>query len=275
LSSKLTGAFLMEVVLRFHKLSFAAEMKTLNNFNYICDMKNLLIVLTVILVCFSCENESKPTKPALIGNPAAAGFRAELSDAKAIALADEVMEAMGGRMAYDTTRFVGWNFFGSRTLLWDKFENQVRIKGHKDTFDLILNMNDMTGECIHKGTKLVEADTLNTMLNRGKEIWINDSYWLVMPFKLKDSGVALKYERADTLPGGKDAEVLSLTFENVGVTPENKYEVWVDSIPRFVTPWVNYQKYGDLLLSDDRGNYKLTDIFVSNDPKFETEFEGL
>jgi len=78
----------------------------------------------------------------------------------------------------------------------------------------------------------------------------------------------------------------------VGVTPDNKYEVWVendsklikqwsfyneatDSIPRFVTPWVNYQKYGDLLLSDDRGNYKLTDIFVSNDPKFETEFEGL
>ena len=44
-----------------------------------------------------------------------------------------------------------------------------------------------------------------------------------MPYKLKDSGVTLKYKGQDTLETGHPAEKLQLTFEEVGKTPENKY----------------------------------------------------
>ena len=46
------------------------------------------------------------TKAVLKENPSAAGFNLTDSDAKAIAIADEVMQAMGGRHNYDQTRFL-------------------------------------------------------------------------------------------------------------------------------------------------------------------------
>ena len=72
---------------------------------------------------------------------------------------------------------------------------------------------------------------------------------------------------------------LQLTFEEVGDTPENKYWVMVDNdtnlvsewsfftrfddeSPRFTTPWADYKKYGDILLSGNRGRGQLTDIAV-------------
>ena len=51
-------------------------------------------------------------------NPAAEGFDAAGSDAKAITVADEVMEKMGGRANWDNTRYVTWKFFGRRMHVW-------------------------------------------------------------------------------------------------------------------------------------------------------------
>ena len=66
-------------------------------------------------------------------------------------------------------------------------------------------------------------------------------------------------------------DILQLTFNGVGVTPENKYLVYVDkkehliiqwayyqnfndAEPKFLKPWNNYQKVGSILLSFDRLN---------------------
>ena len=123
------------------------------------------------------------------------------------------------------------------------------------------------------------TDSLDVYLQRGYEMWVNDSYWLVMPYKLKDSGVTLKYLREDTTQKGERADVIGLAFEEVGVTPQNVYEVWIDTDsklvtqwafypdssaqdPRFITPWANYEKYGEILLSGNRGQYELSDIEV-------------
>ena len=79
-------------------------------------------LLFCLFLLWSCgQNANQPE------NPAAPGFNQANSDAKAIALADAVMEAQGGRQAWDETRFLDWNFFGRRRLLWDKQENKVRI----------------------------------------------------------------------------------------------------------------------------------------------------
>jgi len=145
-------------------------------------------------------------------------------------------------------------------------------------------MNTSSGSVMIKGASLVGQDTVAYYLERAKNIWINDSYWLVMPYKLKDSGVTLKYVSRDTTALGQDGDKLSLTFEGVGVTPQNKYEVIVtdenrlveewrfytnatDSIPRFTTPWGDYKKYGDIMLSGDRGRNSLSEIAVGSSTK--------
>ena len=79
------------------------------------------------------------------------------------------------------------------------------------------------------------------------------------------------YSRPDTTMKGAKTEVLELTFSEVGVTPNNKYEVFIDKSDSLVKqwsyfrearqdsasaiwPWDNYQSYNGLLLSTDRSD---------------------
>jgi hypothetical protein len=238
------------------------------------------IIFLLSLVFWGCGRAvQSPETAALDENPAAPEFNFENSDAQAIALADEVMKASGGRAAWDETRYLRWNFFGRRTLTWDKHQGRVRIEIPADSVLLLVNLQTMEGRARVKGREITDADTLAQWMDRGKSIWINDSYWLVMPFKLKDSGVSLKYLRADTTQTGEAAQVVQLTFEQVGDTPENKYEVYISDeskrvvqwaffqksdqeTPNFITPWANYRQLGRLWLSGDRGQRQLTDIEV-------------
>jgi len=247
-------------------------------------MKNIALLFFASLIIFcSCETKDNSSGQSQTNevNPAAADFDKANSDTEAIAIADKVMLAMGGRHSYDTTRYVSWNFFGSRSLWWDKHTGDVRIESHKDNFKVKMNIHSMEGEILKDSKLMTHPDSLSKYLERGKNIWINDSYWLVMPFKLKDSGVTLTHageEKSDTL----QADILEMKFKGVGVTPNNKYQVFVDKNDRlikrwsfyknsddttaqFVTPWVDYKSYGDILLSGNRGSYKLTDIRVGDE----------
>ena len=212
-------------------------------------------------------------------NPAAAGFDQAGSDPKAVALADQVMDAMGGRKNWDKTRYISWNFFGFRKHIWDKWTGNVRIENVRDDLVVLMNINTDKGRIFKHGQEQTSADSLAKYLKTGKGAWINDSYWLVMPYKLKDSGVTLKYVGEEKTKDGKDADLLQLTFKGVGNTPDNKYKVWVDKQthlvwqwayypkfdadkPGFVLPWIDYQKHGKILLSGERGDRDLTEIVV-------------
>ena len=214
-------------------------------------------------------------------NPASEGFNLKDSDPKAITVADEVMNAMGSRKAWDNTRYLKWNFFGSRQHVWDKKTGNIRIDSKKDNFTVLMNIFTQNGKVKKDGVEHTHPDSIKVYLEKGMSAWINDSYWLVMPFKLKDSGVRLKYIGKEKTQTGQMADVLELTFANVGKTPDNKYHVFVDETsrlvtqwtfftkatdpePRFSTPWDGYKKYGNILLSGGRGKYELTDIEVPN-----------
>jgi hypothetical protein len=188
-------------------------------------------------------------------------------------LTSKIMGAMGGQENWDNTRYVYWDFFKRRKLLWDKWTGNVRIESVPDSTTYLLNVNTLKGKILKNNLIINNPDTLEHYCNRGKEIWINDSYWLVMPFKLNDPGVKLAYVGRDTTLTGIPSYVLELSFDNVGVTPENKYRVFVDEkdylvkqwsyyesyqqeTPSATWPWDNYSKHGKILLSGDRSDDK-------------------
>ncbi len=244
----------------------------------------LVLCLFIISILSSCnENKSRADEAAIVyGNSAAKGFNETDSDPKAIAIADEVMEAMGGRQAWDETRYLMWNFFGSRRHIWDKSNGDLVIQGIQDTFDILMNLEAITGTVNYRGVTLTEQDSLKKYLDKGKSMWINDAYWVFMPYKLKDSGVTLKYVHKDTTTNGRSADVLSLTFDQVGDTPNNMYHVYVDdstrlvsqwdfynstkdTVARFTTPWTDYTQFDRVLLSNSRGgDYIITEISASD-----------
>ena len=232
-------------------------------------------ILCILVLLFSgCQpqpHEKQMNETEL--NPPQPGFNLKGSDTKAISLADSVMEAMGGRAQWDNMRYLAWNFFGIRNLIWDKWMGRVRIDYPQEGTVYLLNIHNDRGAVFKNGEPIEDADSISLMLKRGKSIWINDSYWLVMPFKLKDSGVTLKYLREDTTRQGALSHVLGLTFEEVGDTPDNRYEIFVDQSDYLVKqwayfeqasqdsasrvwPWDNYRQYGEILLSGDRSDGK-------------------
>lgn len=229
-----------------------------------------LFSLLIIIACNTTQT----------ANPPAVGFDAANSDAKAIAIADEVMEAMGGRQNYDKTRYIKFTFMGARVHTWDKKTGDIRIDYLKEDKSILMNIHTMKGKAM-LGDTLINSDHpgMEALAQKGKSHWINDTYWLVMPFKLKDSGVTLKYVGEDTTEAGVKADVLAMTFKNVGLTPDNKYLVYVDKTsrlitqwvfytnatdeePRFQTPWEGYAQHGLIQLSGGRGRNGLTDIEV-------------
>lgn len=216
-------------------------------------------------------------------NPAAEGFNLQDSDPEAIEIADRVMVELGGRQAWDEARFLTWSFFGRRRHVWDKQTGDIRIEGvDRETerpYLILMNLGTKQGRAWMEGDPVTDPEDLSAMLDNGESVWINDSYWMFMPYKLKDSGVTLKHVGKGQMQDGRPAEVLQLTFEAVGNTPENKYRVYVaadsglveqwdfyadaaDEEPRFSSPWRNWQRYGRILLSDNRGESSHTDIAV-------------
>lgn len=253
-------------------------------------MNKLTVILPFILIMSSCANNTTENKDSFgdeiteaesefveFNNPPAEGFNLEGSDMLATILADKCMQAMGGRKAWDKTRYISWNFLGRRKHLWDKATGNVRIEDPSNDLIVLMNIKNKEGSVFKDGGLV--TDSLDHFLEKGYGWWVNDSYWLVMPYKLKDTGVTLSYVREDTTMNGDAADVIRLSFEDVGVSPENIYDVWVDidsklvtqwafypdsaaESPRFITEWRGYKSYGEILLSGNRGDYTITDINV-------------
>ena len=78
--------------------------------------------------------------------------------------------------------------------------------------------------------------------------FINDMYWLAMPWKWMDPGVNLKYLGPKTR--GKDTyDVVELTFGQVGLTPGDRYQAFVSQSSHLMTHW----EY--TLQSKDKGSW--------------------
>ena len=200
-------------------------------------------------------------------NPPMDGFNLEASDAKAIEIADAVMHSMGGRANWDQTRYLSWSF-GRGDQVWDKWTGRFRYQ--RDSLVVLMNITSKEGRAWADGQEITDPEAQQEHLNRAYRNWVNSSYWFIMPYKLKDSGVTLRYQGEGAMEDGRAAEILGLTFEEVGFTPQNRYDIYVDketmlvgqwsyyrnasdAEPQFTRPWRNWQKHGAVMLSNDRG----------------------
>jgi hypothetical protein len=236
------------------------------------------VIPALFFVIFICTLLSQNLFSQNSENPPAKGFNLEDSDQKAIQIANEVMKKLGGRKNWDNTHYITWNFFGSRRHVWNKWNGDLRIE--EDDAIILMNLNSRKGNAWKNGEKIEHPDSLQNILDYGYQVWVNDSYWMFMPYKLKDTGVTLKYKGEGSTIKGTPADILELTFKDVGVTPHNKYLVYVDTESHLVrqwdyfrnandgeplmqTPWNNWKQYGDIMLSPDRGEKRhMTDIAV-------------
>ncbi len=211
--------------------------------------------------------------------PARSAPAESASDPKAMAVADKVMEALGGSDAWNATRYLRFDFAVDRagkTLVrrahtWDKWTGRYRLEAttrEGDPYVVLLNINTKDGDAWLKGAKL-EGEEEKKLLEQGYGVWVNDTYWLLMPFKMKDPGVFLSLDGVEK-KGDEAWDKVRLTFDNVGLTPKDKYWAYVnrktglvdrwdyvlkgESKPPTSFAWKNWKKHGKVMLADDREN---------------------
>jgi len=199
------------------------------------------------------------------------------SDPKAAAVADRVMDALGGTDAWNNTHFLRFDFAVDRegkTLVrrahtWDKWTGRYRLEAttkEGDPYVVLLNINTKDGDAWVKGKKL-EGDEKKKYLEQAYGTWVNDTYWLLMPYKMKDPGVSLTMA-GEEKKDGETWDKVRLTFDNVGLTPKDKYWAYVnrktglvdrwdyvlkgEDKPPSTFMWKNWQKHGKVMLADDR-----------------------
>ena len=123
---------------------------------------------------------------------------------------------------------------------WDRYTGDYRRHGHgQDRRALRRRTSTSTRRpggvsstaCRPRATS--EAKRLENAYGR----FINDTYWLLAPWKIFDPGVHLTYDGEKPCPGGGTCDVLKLSFENVGLTPKDMYWLWVTRDGRHMVQW--------------------------------------
>lgn len=167
-------------------------------------------------------------------------------DPKAAEIAQTMMNAMGGQDAWNKARFVRYDFkvdIGGKTVvdrshLWDKQTGRYRIddrdKQGRERVALF-NAGTRQGEVYVAGKKL-EGAAAAAALKDAYATFINDMYWLAMPWKWTDPGVNLKYLGRKPLDG-KPFDVVQLSFDKVGLTPGDRYLAYVSPATHLMEHW--------------------------------------
>ena len=175
------------------------------------------------------------------------------SDPGAVAIADRVMQALGGTAAWKDTRYLRFDFavdrggktMASRAHTWDKWTGRYRLEANVqpgspprkvgDPFVVLMNINTKEGS-VHLKDKRLEGEEEKKYLEMAYAIWVNDTYWLLMPYKMKDPGVILAYD-GEEKRGDEAWDKVVLTFDNVGLTPNDKYWAYVNRATGLVDKW--------------------------------------
>lgn len=168
------------------------------------------------------------------------------SDPHAIEIAGQVMQALGGEERWKNLHGLRWAFEvsvndtlkSSRRHAWDRQNGWHRVEGVNragQKFLWIERLDGSQGMAWMDGKSIV-GDSLAKLVKRAKSMWTNDTYWMLMPYKLRDPGVTLR-DAGMVREGTKTYDKLALSFDQVGETPGDHYWVYVNRANHRIEKW--------------------------------------
>ncbi len=171
---------------------------------------------------------------------------AQTPDPQALEVTEAMHEAMGGLKNWNNTRYVQFKFQvgqpgdwrTSRAHLWDKWEGRYRFESTDDVgvkSVILFNTNTKVGKAYMGGEELPAAEAQNR-INGAYSAYINDTYWLAMPWKWLDGGVTLKHLGEETRDG-ITCDIVELSFKSVGLTPGDVYRAFVSRESHLMVHW--------------------------------------
>lgn len=164
------------------------------------------------------------------------------SGPQADALALKMFSAVNGE-AFKNTRYLSWSFrSGKHTYIWDKTLGKVKVSWDDITVNLMLN-NPERSYVFEKGVKINNDQRREKSISKAIKLFNNDSFWLVAPFKVFDSGVERSLVKLDDGTNG-----LLVTYTSGGSTPGDSYlwKLQPNGFPISYKMWVKIIPIGGL-----------------------------
>jgi hypothetical protein len=212
-------------------------------------MKKFLVIVSLVSLCFSCKQKTKTIQ-----------LEKEISIAEKIANAHGIENwknvteiQFTFNVDKDSTHF-------DRSWIWQTKTNQVTSISKNDT----INYN---------------RSKIDSTLTKTDSGFINDKYWLLVPFQLIwDDGATLSETIKEAAPISKvELNKITITYPNKGgYTPGDAYDIyfgddylikeWVfrkvnQKEPSMITTFENYQDYSGIKIAKDHkkaeGNWNL------------------
>lgn len=225
-----------------------------------------------VLIAYLVLNEGKPESK---------------SGPQADQLAQEMLTALN-KPAWDSLRYISWDFTGRNQYAWDKGREIAVIKFGEN--EAVMDLKSMQGTVTTKDGTTLEGEAKDRALGDAWANWCNDSFWLYAHYKLFDPGVSRSIVE---LEDGKKG--LMASYDSGGVTPGDSYlwildsnnkpeawKMWVKIIPigGVFNTWENWKtlpggaviaqnhkmKLMDVTINDVKAGQNLSDIGYSTDP---------
>lgn len=169
-------------------------------------------------------------------------------DAESAPIVKALNDAMGGQAAWDRLPNFRFDFVVVRDgkekarfrHWWDKWNGRCRVEGPDDqgkNVVAIFTLADKKGTVYVDGIGQNDPAVVTPAIQNGYERWVNDTYWAMMPFKLHDDGVRIRYSRNErTLETVYD--VLELSFvAGTGLTSDDHYWLYVNRKTHLIDRW--------------------------------------
>lgn len=195
----------------------------------------LAAVLVGGLLWTGCTSESTPE-----GSETVAPTDTIVLETRADSVAHRLLQAHGAD-AWASAPYLRFNFSfetpdGTQTIarhLWNRNTGEYRMEwstGPDSSYVALVNAREeqdgrLSGTVYLNGTELDGSDG-KTAREQAYARFANDTYWLLSPLKVFDSGVNRTY-----LPDSSTAkhDVIRLTFDDVGRTPGDRYWLYVST----------------------------------------------
>jgi hypothetical protein len=200
-----------------------------------------------VLVAVTACGEATPTP----GGTEEPGIRDhQFEDADVTRIHSRMVDAMAPDNGWERTRYLEFDWAvnradGGEPMIrahrWDRWEGDARVEAPTQdggSYVAIFNTSDpQAGRVWVDGEELGGEEAANR-LQSAYSAHINDAYWLIMPYKWTDPGVTATYlgEEYDEESQVR-WEKVELSFDDVGLTPQNVYRAWVNTETGLMERW--------------------------------------
>jgi len=151
---------------------------------------------------------------------------------KADQLATQMLKALN-EDAYLNTDYIEWTFKGQHHYKWYKAEKTCEV--YWDDFTVILDLENHDNSKVFVAKQEYDGIEKHDYIHKAESYFNNDSFWLVAPYKVFDTGVERRLVKTEA---NKDA--LLITYTSGGTTPGDSYLWHMDANgkPKSFQMWV-------------------------------------